>query len=125
MSDNFITWEIYSSRATKVYESIQDMACGGRVVITSPDEEARGSFIRTLQNVFVIHENNDVVTCSSNDLNSRTAGDIYFLVLPRSSRYNIYIEDDKSSMVEEIQLMCGGPPRKNNVKEGTDIQIVT
>jgi hypothetical protein len=31
--------------------------------------------------------------------------------MPRSSRYNVYIEEDTSSMVKEIKTMCGGLPQ--------------
>ena len=60
--------------------------------------------------------------CSTNDLESKEEGNRYFLVMPHSSRYNVWVVADKSSMVHEIQLMCGGLPQ-DNVKEGDNLLV--
>ena len=97
------------------------MASDRRFVITGPDEHTRDSFVTTLRDRFIIC-GSDVVTCSSTDLESK-AGDVYFLVMPRSRRYNLWVVGDKSSMVHEIQLMCGGLPQ-DNVKGGNGVPII-
>ena len=76
---------------------------------------------------------NDVFKCSSNDLKPRPCDKdvfnleprpscVYFLVMPRSNRYNLYVEGDKSSMEDEIKLMCGGLPQ-DNVKGGDAVTV--
>jgi hypothetical protein len=88
------------------------MASVRRCVVTGPDEHARNSFVTVLRHWFVLGYN-DVVTFSTADLQPKPGDDMCFLVMPRSSRYNLWVVGDGSSMVQEIQLMCGGLPQDN------------
>ena len=97
------------------------MASGQCFVVTGPSKEARDRFEKKLTETFVFSDG-ELINFSSDSLTSRKDSEDsdkrYFLVMARSIRYNLWVENDKSSMIDEIQLMCGCRPEKS-VEGGT------
>jgi hypothetical protein len=80
-----------------------------KFIVTGPSLEARIRFEKLLRGMFYFSDD-ELDTVSSSSLTSTSGDTLYFLVMPCSSRYNLWIENDESSMTNEIQMMCGGRP---------------
>jgi hypothetical protein len=85
-------------------------------IVTGADECSRVRFAEELQDRFQFTMDKLVVRPTRDLKDEGSAAKRYFLVMPSSSRYNVYIEGDESSMTKDIQLMCGGPPTGDSVK---------
>lgn len=97
-------------------------AMSHRIVLTGPNMDALTAFMAELRQTFEFEDGPQVLKSEELLTKEQELEEVrnFLLVMPRMSRTMIYVEGDRSSMYEELQLMCGGIPSHWHPERGKE-----